>query len=147
MPSGLGLIGYLVAQAALRAARAVCEPGLTPSARLAWVTIILALPGVGLVAYFLFGEIRMARAQRERIREIRNRLNAAQIGQVGPRVSVSGPARPAFAAGQATSQFPPVSGNKLTLLPEGDAMMDDIIDAIGHSPRSCSCAVLHLVAR
>lgn len=110
--------------------RALLRPGLTPSARLAWITIILALPGVGLVAYFLFGEIRMARAQRERIREIRNHLNAAQIGQVGPRAQVSGPARPAFAAGQATSQFPPVAGNRLTLLPEGDAMMDDIITAI-----------------
>ena len=39
-------------------------------------------------------------------------------------------ARPAFAAGQATSQFPPVAGNLLTLLPEGDAMMNDIISAI-----------------
>ncbi|MCL1627643.1 cardiolipin synthase [Roseibaca sp. V10] len=128
MPSVWVLLVF-VAQAAF-VVRALLRPGLTPSARLAWVTIILALPGVGLVAYFLFGEIRMARAQRERIREIRNHLNAAQIGQVGPRVSVSGPARPAFAAGYATSQFPPVSGNKLMLLPEGDTMMDDIIDAV-----------------
>ncbi|SUZ31179.1 Cardiolipin synthase A [Roseibaca ekhonensis] len=118
-----------MAQAAF-VVRALLRPGLTPSARLAWVTIILALPGVGLVAYFLFGEIRMARAQRERIREIRNHLSAAQIGRVGPQADVTRQARPAFAAGQATSQFPPVPCNQMTLLPEGDAMMDDIITAI-----------------
>ena len=110
--------------------RALLRPGLTPSARLAWVTIILALPVVGLGAYALFGEIRMARAQRERIREIRNHLSATRIGQDGASAAVSGPARPAFAAGRATSQFPPVGGNRLTLLPEGDTMMDDIITAI-----------------
>ncbi|MBN2759126.1 MAG: cardiolipin synthase [Rhodobacteraceae bacterium] len=128
MPS-VWVIMVFIAQAGF-VVRALLRPGLTPSARLAWVTIILALPGVGLAAYALFGEIRMARAQRERIREIRNHLNAAQIGQTGPRVQPTGPARPAFAAGQATSQFPPVTGNRLTLLPEGDAMMDDIITAI-----------------
>lgn len=128
MPS-VWVILVFIAQAAF-VVRALLRPGLTPSARLAWVTIILALPVVGLAAYALFGEIRMARAQRERIREIRNRLNAAQIGQGGPLVQPSGPARPAFAAGHATSQFPPVGGNRLTLLPEGDAMMDDIIAAI-----------------
>ncbi|NBB97998.1 MAG: cardiolipin synthase [Alphaproteobacteria bacterium] len=110
--------------------RALLRSGLTPSARLAWVTIILALPVVGLGAYALFGEIRMARAQRERIRDIRHHLHAMQIGQASPSACVSGPVRPAFAAGQATSQFPPVAGNRLTLLPEGDAMMDDIIEAI-----------------
>jgi cardiolipin synthase len=115
---------------AIFVARALLRQGLTPSARLAWSTIIMALPGVGIVAYFLFGEIRMARAQRERIREIRNQLNAAQLGQNHPRADVPGPARPAFAAGQSTSQFPPVSGNCLTLLPEGDVMMEDVIRAI-----------------
>jgi len=128
MPSIWVLLVFVV-QAAF-VLRALLRSGLTPSARLAWVTIILALPVVGLGAYALFGEIRMARAQRERIRDIRHRLNAAQIGQDSPRAEISGPARPAFAAGQATSQFPPVAGNLLTLLPEGDAMMNDIISAI-----------------
>ena len=128
MPS-VWVILVFMAQATFMA-RALLRPGLTPSARLAWVTIILALPGVGLVAYFLFGEIRMVRAQRERIREIRNHLNTAQIARGGPRAQIGGPAFPAFAAGEATSQFPPVAGNRLTLLPEGDAMMDDMIAAI-----------------
>ncbi|MCC5991303.1 MAG: cardiolipin synthase [Rhodobacteraceae bacterium] len=111
--------------------RALLRAGLTPSARLAWVTMISALPGVGIAAYFLFGEIRLARARRERMREVRHKLLAAQpIPAPLDDLARAGAARPAFAAGMATSQFPPRAGNRLTLLPESDAMMDDIIDAI-----------------
>lgn len=111
--------------------RALLRAGLSPSARLAWVTIISALPGVGIAAYFLFGEIRLARAKRERMREVRNKLLAAQpVPAPVDDLARAGAARPAFAAGLATSQFPPRTGNRLTLLSESDAMMDDIIDAI-----------------
>ena len=110
--------------------RALLRSGLTPPARLAWVTIISALPGVGIAAYFLFGEIRLERAKRERIREVRNQLLAAQQFAPDHSVQIVGPARAAFAAGQATSGFSPRDGNRLTLLPEGDEMMDDMLAAI-----------------
>ncbi|MDD7969851.1 cardiolipin synthase [Roseinatronobacter alkalisoli] len=110
--------------------RALLRAGLSPSARLAWVTIISALPGVGIAAYFLFGEIRLARAGRERMREVRHKLLAAQRASPQSMILHTGAARPAFAAGQATSQFPPVRGNRLTLLVEGDEMMQDVFDAI-----------------
>ncbi len=110
--------------------RALLRSGLTPSARLAWVTIISALPGVGIAAYFLFGEIRLERAKRERMREVRIQLQAAQQLAPDPAVQIARPARPAFAAGHATSGFSPCGGNRLTLLPEGDAMMEDMFAAI-----------------
>lgn len=110
--------------------RALLRAGLTPSARLAWVTVISVLPGVGIAAYFLFGEIRLERAKREQMREVRSLLLAAHDRQPVERLDVTGPARPAFAAGHATSGFLPVAGNRLTLLAEGDAMMEDILDAI-----------------
>ncbi len=110
--------------------RALLRDGLTPSARLAWVTVISVLPIVGIGAYFLFGEIRLERAKRERMREVRNILLAAHDRQPTTRLDIDGPARPAFAAGHATSGFLPVGGNRLTLLPEGDAMMADMLDAI-----------------
>jgi len=110
--------------------RALLRAGFTPSARLAWVTVISALPGVGIAAYFLFGEIRLERAKRERMREVRNQLLAAQASSPDLPLTLQGPARPSFAAGHATSGFIPVAGNRLTLLPEGDAMMDDMFTAI-----------------
>ncbi len=110
--------------------RALLRAGLTPSARLAWVTVISALPGVGIAAYFLFGEIRLERAKRERMREVRNQLLAAQASSPDLPLTLQGPARPSFAAGHATSGFTPVAGNRLTLLPEGDEMMEDMFTAI-----------------
>lgn len=110
--------------------RALLRTGLTPSARLAWVTVISALPGVGIAAYFLFGEIRLARAKRERMREVRNKLLSVQPPNPEDAFGKTGSAYPAFAAGHATSHFPPVAGNRLTLLPEGDAMMQDVFEAI-----------------
>ncbi len=110
--------------------RALLRAGLTPPARLAWVTVISALPGVGIAAYFFFGEIRLERAKRERIREVRVQLQAARRLSPDLRVQIAQPARPAFAAGTATSGFSPCAGNRLTLLPEGDAMMEDMFAAI-----------------
>ena len=110
--------------------RALLRSGLTPSARLAWVTAISVLPGVGIGAYFLFGEVRLERAKRERMREVRNQLLEAQATRPDLAMEVTGPARPSFAAGQAISGFQPIAGNRLSLLPEGDAMMEDMFTAI-----------------
>jgi cardiolipin synthase len=109
------------------AIRALLRDGLTPSARLAWVAVISAVPVVGIGAYFLFGEIRLARAKRERMRDVRNQLLAMAPKVPAPAPDMADAARPAFAAGFATSQLAPVGGNRLTLLPEGDVMMDDIL--------------------
>jgi len=120
--------------------RALLRAGLTPSARLAWVTVISALPGVGIAAYFLFGEIRLERAKRERMREVRNQLLAAQASSPDQPLTLQGPAIPSFAAGHATSGFIPVAGNRLTLLPEGDAMMEDMLS---WQPQLRRCRLCH----
>lgn len=112
--------------------RALLRRGLTPPARLAWIAVISAVPVVGLGAYFLFGEVRLARAKAERMREVRNRLSAAALPPL-PSPDLPAPLRPSFAAGKATSGFAPVAGNALTLLPEGDAMMDDILSEIAQA--------------
>ncbi len=110
--------------------RALLRGGLTPAARLAWVAVISALPLLGIGAYFLFGEVRLQRANRERMREVRNKLLEAQAARPDLPTELYGPVRPAFAAGHAISGFLPLAGNRLTLLPEGDAMMDDVFKAI-----------------
>ena len=129
--SGAGLVLLVGLQVAF-VIRALLRAGLTPPARLAWVAVISAVPGVGLVAYFLFGEIRLARAKSERMREVRSTLALAAPPR-GPAPELPAALRPSFAAGAATSGFQPVAGNRLTLLPEGDAMMDDILTEIGRA--------------
>lgn len=107
--------------------RALLRAGLTPSARLAWIAVISAVPVAGIGAYFLFGEVRLARAKRERMRDVRNQLLALAPDITDPAPALADAARPAFAAGFATSKLAPVGGNRLTLLPEGDAMMEDVL--------------------
>ncbi|TVP72871.1 MAG: cardiolipin synthase [Rhodobacteraceae bacterium] len=109
--------------------RALLRTGLTPSARLAWIAVISALPGLGIAAYFLFGEVRLERAKRERLREVRSQLMAAARPAV-PNWQIEGAARPAFDAGRSISGFPPLQGNRMTLLDEGDVMMEDVFAAI-----------------
>ncbi|MFA5539202.1 MAG: cardiolipin synthase [Gemmobacter sp.] len=110
-------------------ARALLREALAPPVRLAWVMVIAALPVVGILAYLLFGEIRVRRAKAQRMREVRHQLIAAWgRDEVLPPLPPA--ADPAFAAGQATGGMPPVEGNRALLLPEGDAMMDDVIDHI-----------------
>ena len=47
----------------------------TPAVRLSWLVILLALPGLGLPAYLLFGEVRLGRRRVERHRQIMERIN------------------------------------------------------------------------
>ena len=54
--------------------RVLLHPRMQPPVRLAWVMVVGALPLVGFVAYVLFGEIRMRRAEVRRMAEVRHSL-------------------------------------------------------------------------
>lgn len=113
--------------------RALLRSALSPVARLGWVMVISALPGVGIAAYLMFGEVRLHRAKRQRLAEVRSQLSAVVEAGRSRAVTVHGPWHPAFASGTATSAFLPLAGNRARLLPEGDAMIEDLLDAIAEA--------------
>lgn len=110
--------------------RVLLRPRLDPSARLAWIMVIEALPLLGIIAYLLFGEVRMNRAEVQRMADVRDRLTGLRLPS--SRVLSEPPnfARPVIAANAAVGGMPAVTGNRLRLLEESDAAIDSMVDAI-----------------
>ncbi|RNF34966.1 cardiolipin synthase [Paracoccus methylarcula] len=110
--------------------RVLLRPRLEPAARLAWIMVIEAVPLVGIIAYLLFGEVRMNHAEVQRMADVRDRLTG--LRKPSSRVLREPPnlARPVIAANAAVGGMPAVDGNRLRLLDESDAAIDDMVDAI-----------------
>ena len=111
-------------------ARVLLRPGLEPSVRLSWILIVELVPLLGIVAYVLFGEIRMRGAEVETRANVRSHLSG--LWQPSPEAVGHPPefAAPIIAANRATTGFGAVAGNRATLLPEDDSAIDALTGAI-----------------
>jgi cardiolipin synthase len=90
-----------------------------PAARLAWIICVFALPGVGIVLYFLFGEVDFGRYKLEQLKAIEARLprTVPGVAPVPPGVL---PAGQAFARAAASNGFDPVAGNTAEIAQDSD---------------------------
>lgn len=127
------IIPYLhFAAAALISLRVLTRRGLEPSSRLAWIMVVEALPLVGIGAYLLFGEVRMRRADRNRMADVRNHLsNLWRASRAA--VDVSGQFGPVTRIIHAVGNMRPVQGNHAVLLAQDDSAIDDLVAAIGQA--------------
>lgn len=127
---GLVIAVLHLGAALLIAVRVLLRPRLAPSARLAWIMVVEALPLIGILAYLLFGEVRMRRADKQRMADVRAALTG--LWKTSPHVVTAPPdhAQPVIAATRATGGMQPVSCNHLTLLEESDAAIDAMVAAI-----------------
>ena len=110
--------------------RVLLRPRLDPSARLAWIMVLEALPLLGIIAYLLFGEVRMNRAEVQRMADIRDRLTGLRLPSSRILSEPSIFAQPVIAANAAVGGMSAVTGNRLRLLEESDAAIDSMVDAI-----------------
>ena len=120
---GLVILHYAVALAV--SVRVLLRPRLEPTVRLSWILVIELVPLVGIIAYVLFGEIRLRGAEVETMANVRSRLSG--LWKPSPE-AVRDPAEPeasVIAANRATTGFLAVAGNCATLLPEDDSAMTD----------------------
>lgn len=110
--------------------RVLLRPRLEPTVRLSWILVIELVPLVGIVAYVLFGEIRMRGAEVETMASVRSRLSG--LWQTSPEAVRQPPkfAAPVIAANRATTGFGAVAGNRATLLAEDDSAIGDLVAAI-----------------
>ncbi|MBW7055201.1 cardiolipin synthase [Paracoccus bogoriensis] len=111
-------------------ARVLLRPRVEPSIRLAWIMVIEAVPLIGIVAYLLFGEVRMRQADVQRMADARDRLTG--LSSQSDLIAVEPPdaVRPVVAANTAVGGMPVLSGNRLRLLEESDAAIDRLVEAI-----------------
>jgi cardiolipin synthase A/B len=130
------MVGVLsVVQVAL-ILRVLVRRGSHPPVRLAWIMVIGLVPLLGILLYLLFGEIRLAQANRHRMRHAREKLLMGWHSLPEPVAEVHPRAATAFATGKATGGFAPTGGNRAHLLPEGDDQIEDIIAAIDAATES-----------
>lgn len=111
-------------------ARVLIRPRMDPSVRLAWIMVVEAIPLVGIIAYILFGEVRMRTAEVQKMADVRQHLTG--LRQPSPNIIQHPPRRlePVFAANSSVGGMPAVDGNRIRLLPEGDEAIDHMVQAI-----------------
>ncbi|MFV0387038.1 cardiolipin synthase [Paracoccus sp. (in: a-proteobacteria)] len=113
--------------------RVLLRPRVDPSVRLVWIMVIETVPLIGIVAYLLFGEVRMRQAEVQRMADVRDRLTG--LRSPSPWLVKDPPnfARPVMAANMAVGGWRAVGGNRIRLLPEDDSAIDAMIAAIDNA--------------
>jgi cardiolipin synthase len=101
-----------------------------PASRIAWITVVLALPVLGIVAYLLLGEVNLGRRQMQRYREARESLPAPASVCNTETLAETGPYAHLFKLGKSISGFTAVAGNAASLLQDSNASIDAMVTDI-----------------
>ncbi len=112
----------------------------TPAVRLAWLVVIFAVPGVGVAAYLLVGEVRLGQRRRRRYAEIVARIGVqAEVlaaKTLPPAVHVPDDFRQIAHLAEAVGGNQPRGGHALHLYGDSedfiDALVNDIVAARSH---------------
>jgi len=111
-------------------ARVILRPHREPASRIAWIVMIIALPGVGMVSYLLLGETNIGRRRVRRMHEVLASLpNVSDAGIDGSALQAQIPERYAhlFRVGQSVNGFEPVGGNHGKLLSDSNASVESLV--------------------
>lgn len=111
--------------------RALLRPHREPAARFAWVLVIVLAPGLGVLAYVLFGEINLGRDRVDRLKAAFDALPPpAQI--TGPSAEAEVPERyqPLFRVGRSVSHYEPSAGNQARLLDDSASAIASLVEDI-----------------
>ncbi len=120
--------------------RILLRDDLSPPARLAWFIVLMVLPYVGSIIYFLFGEIDLGNKANKRHKDIFNRIRSKAAHLMGDKEDtdrlIDLPYKPAFHYAGSINGFHPVEGNKAELMANAAAtnarLIADIDDAQSH---------------
>lgn len=114
-----------------------------PTAMVAWIFALLCLPGLGLLAYWLFGSRRLRRKvsrRRRRVAHLLAEFKRRAEQQSHPNAATHDTELPADLAGiaqlgQRLVDMPPVGGNDVTVLEEANATYAALSDALRAAQR------------
>jgi cardiolipin synthase len=124
---GWALVTLHVALQAAFVVRALLRPNRDPSARMAWVVVIVVAPVFGMLAYILFGEARVGKGRVERLRLAASRLSLTDPRADADAVFVDPRRAHVFEVGRSISGFRPLAGNTARLMADSDAAIDSIV--------------------
>ncbi|NRB71589.1 MAG: cardiolipin synthase [Xanthomonadales bacterium] len=126
----IGILIHVVIEIAL-IIRVMTHPHRDPASRIAWVTVILALPILGMLAYVLLGEASIGRRRVARVQEVLAAMPALADVKPGQMTNAQAqvPERYGhlFRVGQSISGFPVMGGNVAQLMEDSNATIDAMI--------------------
>ena len=127
----IGILGLILLWLAVLV-RAVLRPHREPASRVAWVMLIAALPGIGMLAYLLLGETSIGRKRVARNRAVVDGLPPAMPPAFAddPRAEPEFPDRyvPLFRLGESVNGFRAVGGNSAALMQDSNAAIDAMVE-------------------
>ena len=121
--------------------RVLLRPHREPSSRVAWAVVIIALPFIGILAYLLFGEVRISLKRRVRGREIEAKLPRPPGDEALAEKIEKGFYRAPFALGRSINGLPPTSGNRVSLAADSNVAIDHMVADI-----DAATSTVHLCA-
>ncbi|WP_297341593.1 phospholipase D-like domain-containing protein [Pseudophaeobacter sp.] len=113
--------------------RAILRPHREPSSRIAWILIILALPGIGMTAYVLFGETNIGRRNIERYKAASVRLGPVTNEGCDVRQQIekaTGDHAHLFALAHSVNGFFPETSNTARLMSDSNSLIESMIEDI-----------------
>ncbi len=114
--------------------RAIVRPHREPSSRVAWVVVIVVLPVVGMVAYFLLGETSIGRRRVTRMKKVIAGLPdvSEAPGMDGGKVRPTIPERyrHLFKVGHSVNDFEVLGGNRAQLQKDSNAAIESLVQDI-----------------
>lgn len=127
MTLSFGVLLHVLLQL-LTALRALTRRDRQPAARAAWLLMVAALPVLGVVLYFLFGEVNIGARTRRRMKAVTARLAAPNVaGPAEASPDVPATFRPVFRRAASVNGFVPVGGNRATVPADEGAAIEAIV--------------------
>jgi len=104
-----------------------------------WIVLIFGLPGVGILLYLVFGEIRLGRTTVRRHREIERRIRTrlADALRHAPAPSLPVPFEPLARLGRRVGGLDVRGGHRLVLFSDSDRSIDAMIEDIDRATSHC----------
>lgn len=125
-----GMVLHVIVQIGL-CLRVILRPNRDPSSRIAWITVIIAMPIVGIIGYLFLGGISIGSARIARMHASVSRLPAFRhipgmdVKEIQPRGGTT--YDHLFRVGQSINGFEPIGGNRGELMKDSNSTIDSMI--------------------
>ncbi|MEP3298766.1 MAG: cardiolipin synthase [Pseudoruegeria sp.] len=110
--------------------RVLLRENRSPASRLAWMLCVMAVPWLGIILYFLFGEVGFGRKDVERMEAVLMALPKCCATDNSSEDSMPVMFRQAFARAGSVNTFSPTTGNRATLMENSDHAIANMIGDI-----------------
>ena len=114
----------------------IIRPYREPASRLAWVIVVITIPIIGIMLYFMFGETSIGFIRAKNMQKLKSEIfqNKNIVNLDEPVIDII-PKKyhHIFRVGQSVNGFMPIGGNQYSLLENSEAMIDSLVRDIDNA--------------